>query len=157
MTKTIAVTIAFLALTACGGRHHPHPPGAPPVLFGWDAARGGYVELRPGDTAYGQILIGFPTPFSGVRLDVARTDGIHVTLYGAYSRGADDAAVPLTDGTGALTYDGEIRWTPPADWQPGLSWSSTLLKGLYVVRIVLEEPVGAQPPAVTIYDATAID
>ena len=159
MKRAISIAVAVLALAACGGHHHPtFHPGPVPVLYGWSTnpASFGYVPLHTGDTTYAQVLVGFPEPFHGVRLDVERTDGTRATLLAAYNRGAGDAALPLTDTTGALTFDGDVTWEPPADWTPGLSWSSTLMHGLYVVRLVLEVPVGAQPPAVTILGASIV-
>lgn len=152
------ILIAALALAACGGSHPFFHPGPVPVMYGWstDPASFGYVPLHTGDTSHGQILVGFTAPFSGVWLDVERADGTRARLFAAYNRGVDDAEMPLTDSTDVFTHDGTIEWTPPADWRPGLSWSPTLMAGLYVVRFVIDVPVGASDPAVTILAASVM-
>lgn len=72
--------------------------------------------LFPASEAIGdQIAIGFWTPFSGVSIDVG-TAGVGGTITNLYWNGSAWADPTDTDGTSHLTTDGNITFSPPADW-----------------------------------------
>lgn len=102
--------------------------GAPKVVDYSEAAQDGSastsVDLSSLDGTTGMLLLGSHLPFRGVNIDVDGANGTAsiITSTSFYSTKGGWKALTVTDGTASggatLAVDGNITWTPPADWVP---------------------------------------